>query len=151
MVFSNTSVAATCICTMEIYSFVFFLMIRRPPRSTRTDTLFPYTTLFRSLRRRAGTPREGRQEAWGPPRRRPPARSRAGRGRASQRVPFPVADRVLDDALIHAHELGLLPAEALDDPLKAPVEIGRWRWRERGCQEVLIWGEAVSLNKKESE
>src|SRR3546814_11394734 len=27
----------------------FLLMIRRPPRSTRTDTLFPYTTLFRSL------------------------------------------------------------------------------------------------------
>src|SRR3546814_12860935 len=30
-------------------NFVFFLMRRRPPRSTRTDTLFPYTTLFRSL------------------------------------------------------------------------------------------------------
>src|SRR3546814_10648135 len=29
-------------------------MIRRPPRSTRTDTLFPYTTLFRSVIRRAG-------------------------------------------------------------------------------------------------
>src|SRR3546814_4232075 len=29
---------------------LFFLMIRRPPRSTRTDTLFPYTTLFRSER-----------------------------------------------------------------------------------------------------
>src|SRR3546814_16854902 len=29
--------------------FFFFLIIRRPPRSTRTDTLFPYTTLFRSL------------------------------------------------------------------------------------------------------
>src|SRR3546814_2141786 len=29
-------------------------MIRRPPRSTRTDTLFPYTTLFRSVRRRGG-------------------------------------------------------------------------------------------------
>src|SRR3546814_19055154 len=28
---------------------LFFLMIRLPPRSTRTDTLFPYTTLFRSL------------------------------------------------------------------------------------------------------
>src|SRR3546814_4617578 len=28
---------------------MFFLMIRRPPRSTRTDTLFPYTTLFRSM------------------------------------------------------------------------------------------------------
>src|SRR3546814_4083325 len=43
-------------------------MIRRPPRSTRTDTLFPYTTLFRSRRPgrsaqafqgRAGTPFEG--------------------------------------------------------------------------------------------
>src|SRR3546814_15611953 len=30
-----------------LYVF-FFFMIRRPPRSTRTDTLFPYTTLFRS-------------------------------------------------------------------------------------------------------
>src|SRR3546814_3250251 len=30
---------------------LFFLMIRRPPRSTRTDTLFPYTTLFRSRAR----------------------------------------------------------------------------------------------------
>src|SRR3546814_19701110 len=29
----------------------FFLMIRRPPRSTRTNTLFPYTTLFRSQTR----------------------------------------------------------------------------------------------------
>src|SRR3546814_7750346 len=28
---------------------IFFLMIRRPQRSTRTDTLFPYTTLFRSV------------------------------------------------------------------------------------------------------
>src|SRR3546814_20585423 len=31
-----------------LVSFFFCLMIRRPPRSTRTDTLFPYTTLFRS-------------------------------------------------------------------------------------------------------
>src|SRR3546814_8067996 len=37
--------------------YIFFLMIRRPPRSTRTDTLFPYTTLFRSSNRqvRGGT------------------------------------------------------------------------------------------------
>src|SRR3546814_17124351 len=35
-----------------LYSFV-FLMIRRPPRSTRTDTLFPYTTLFRSAQNAA--------------------------------------------------------------------------------------------------
>src|SRR3546814_5283203 len=34
------------VVTLVLYFF--FLMIRRPPRSTRTDTLFPYTTLFRS-------------------------------------------------------------------------------------------------------
>src|SRR3546814_7212998 len=34
-------------CLIDLVFFV-FLMIRRPPRSTRTDTLFPYTTLFRS-------------------------------------------------------------------------------------------------------
>src|SRR3546814_8076712 len=33
---------------MYVSCVVFCLMIRRPPRSTRTDTLFPYTTLFRS-------------------------------------------------------------------------------------------------------
>src|SRR3546814_14616781 len=32
----------------SIFVFIFFLRLRRPPRSTRTDTLFPYTTLFRS-------------------------------------------------------------------------------------------------------
>src|SRR3546814_713880 len=41
------------LCVRLIFFFLyvcfFFLMIRRPPRSTRTDTLFPYTTLFRSL------------------------------------------------------------------------------------------------------
>src|SRR3546814_1043664 len=42
--------------TSSTYLF-FFLMIRRPPRSTRTDTLFPYTTLFRSEHR---TMHEGR-------------------------------------------------------------------------------------------
>src|SRR3546814_7822379 len=40
------------VCFTERYMFVvcvfFFLIILRPPRSTRTDTLFPYTTLFRS-------------------------------------------------------------------------------------------------------
>src|SRR3546814_19772707 len=43
------------------FRFSFFLMIRRPPRSTRTDTLFPYTTLFRSRStiRREILPRPG--------------------------------------------------------------------------------------------
>src|SRR3546814_13474229 len=42
-----------CVC-LTILLVVLFLMIRLPPRSTRTDTLFPYTTLFRSLVARLG-------------------------------------------------------------------------------------------------
>src|SRR3546814_1129446 len=37
-------------CSGVVCCVFFVLMIRRPPRSTRTDTLFPYTTLFRSRR-----------------------------------------------------------------------------------------------------
>src|SRR3546814_16617342 len=44
---SHSSLNYLCFLVLVI---VFFLMIRRPPRSTRTDTLFPYTTLFRSTR-----------------------------------------------------------------------------------------------------
>src|SRR3546814_13740785 len=72
--------------------FFFLLMIRRPPRSTRTDTLFPYTTLFRSPelaadallcvrgcdRRRARRPRRPRDHSD----REQPARPR-------RRHPFP--------------------------------------------------------------
>src|SRR3546814_18431810 len=39
-------VVLQCLVGLSVF---FFLMIRRPPRSTRTDTLFPYTTLFRSI------------------------------------------------------------------------------------------------------
>src|SRR3546814_1061946 len=54
----------------------FFLMIRRPPRSTRTDTLFPYTTLFRSPGGRPAPVRrrfrwqncDGQRPAWHPAR-----------------------------------------------------------------------------------
>src|SRR3546814_12100669 len=47
----STSVTAMndfVLLCVTFYRLFFFLMIRRPPRSTRTDTLFPYTTLFRS-------------------------------------------------------------------------------------------------------
>src|SRR3546814_5906251 len=42
------------LCYTPFFFFFFFLMIRRPPRSTRTDTLFPYTTLVRSQRTQGG-------------------------------------------------------------------------------------------------
>src|SRR3546814_4198756 len=54
-------------------------MIRRPPRSTRTDTLFPYTTLFRSWRRkrrfRHRPCRQGRRSLRPPPHRQPKRKS----------------------------------------------------------------------------
>src|SRR3546814_2224721 len=59
------------------FVIIFFLMVRRPPRSTRTDTLFPYTTLFRS----AQAPRtEGRT-----PRRQSPPVGQADRYPRPQR------------------------------------------------------------------
>src|SRR3546814_11274822 len=60
LLFVLVSVLCVCLCFFHrlVLLFIFFLMIRRPPRSTRTDTLFPYTTLFRS-------PDQGRQRHRG--------------------------------------------------------------------------------------
>src|SRR3546814_17719976 len=45
----SSCVFSLLISFVVLFFSIFFLMIRRPPRSTRTDTLFPYTTLFRSV------------------------------------------------------------------------------------------------------
>src|SRR3546814_2836194 len=68
---------------------VFFLIIRRPPRSTRTDTLFPYTTLFRSPRS-ARSPRRRSPPAWYGC---PPTRPRPRPGRGSPSCPSPAGTR----------------------------------------------------------
>src|SRR3546814_9511178 len=58
-------------------------MVRRPPRSTRTDTLFPYTTRFRSVRGAYARPDVG----WAAPARRARAQPRyAAQGAASRRA-----------------------------------------------------------------
>src|SRR3546814_6857085 len=46
--------------------FLFFLMIRRPPRSTRTDTRFPYTTLFRSCWGEVRAAKDQSRQPWPP-------------------------------------------------------------------------------------
>src|SRR3546814_12307843 len=56
-------------------------MIRRPPRSTRTDTLFPYTTLFRSIGHRASFSRWAAWAAWLTPRHRRPTSPGTGHAR----------------------------------------------------------------------
>src|SRR3546814_4635880 len=60
-----------CLCVLVVV----FLMIRRPPRSTRTDTLFPYTTLFRSR----GVRRDGGDETDCQGQRARPSSGRAAR------------------------------------------------------------------------
>src|SRR5213594_4520282 len=63
-------VSSSCFPRLLLSLVFFFLMIRRPPRSTQAFTLFPYTTLFRSsrgprappLRRRREAPPAGRSE-----------------------------------------------------------------------------------------
>src|SRR3546814_2868276 len=62
-------------------------MIRRPPRSTRTDTLFPYTTLFRSWRWRLRAARAPGADQWP----RYAARRGGHRGDGRKRRPCPVS------------------------------------------------------------
>src|SRR3546814_19966191 len=134
-------------------------MIRRPPRSTRTDTLFPYTTLFRS--RSAAT----RAKGW--------RRRRGRRGRRSCRLPAlgPVCDRseigeggvqidgaAASDHLFdpsrghHAplveHDEIVLRRDLVRQVGRHQHEIGRASCRERVCKYVSISVVAVSLKKK---
>src|SRR3546814_18695283 len=48
VVYCSYSMSSHVVYLFIVFVLFLFLMLRRPPRSTRTDTLFPYTTLFRS-------------------------------------------------------------------------------------------------------
>src|SRR3546814_19312364 len=110
--------------------FFFFLMIRRPPRSTRTDTLFPYTTLFRSV------PQRLEQHVGEAQREQVLDRFLAeimvdaehailGEGVADLRVDFARRGEVVADRLFHR-----------DAAFGAGDEIGRASFRERGGPNV---------------
>src|SRR3546814_11620323 len=109
-------------------------MIRRPPRSTRTDTLFPYTTLFRS---RATILRGGRVVAECDP------RAETARSLAQMRIGTELKTVVRRDAgttgTVRLAVDGLsVAAEALHgiDLKDISFEIGRASCRERVCQYV---------------
>src|SRR3546814_13344769 len=109
-------------------------MIRRPPRSTRTDTLFPYTTLFRA----------GQQDGHGEHRQRN-ATAGAGKMHGSR---SPEHDGQQPVILNLECSPGVSPAAIAMRWHVPRLEIGRASCRERVCQYVSISVVAVSLKQK---
>src|SRR3546814_16847672 len=115
-----------------MYYIVFVLMIPRPPRSTRTDTLFPYTTLFRSSRRHGDRPRSRARLALHgggkSHRERPRQVALLGDGKAARDRQWQ-QDRQRRAAIVRRIWL----FEGLSD---RALQIGRASCRERVCQYV---------------
>src|SRR3546814_14131547 len=121
---------------------LFFLMIRRPTISTRTDTLFPYTTLFRAVAALRRPDREPRP--------------------ADPELHLPHADADADlavdraaDRRLRGHRLRLQQADqrprdrgAGGGRAQPDAEIGSASCRERMCQDVEISVVAGSLKNK---
>src|SRR3546814_16989740 len=114
---------------------IFFLMIRRPPRSTRTDTLFPYTTLFRS-----GFDLERHRDDPGSANGGNGTCSRSGKGSSADRGPRACGDsyktesqgeRIRCQAVLAAAARSLAPPHP-----RPPCKIGRASRRERVCPYV---------------
>src|SRR3546814_16873006 len=95
--------------------FFFVLMIRRPPRSTRTDALFPYTTRFRSDRRES--------EALGALHRYRDGVRRVGVGREGRRGGAAILHRLLprEGAVDRQYLRHLVDLHHLRDPAALPV------------------------------
>src|SRR3546814_18698118 len=131
-------------------------MIRRPPRSTRTDTLFPYTTLFRSRVDQQGRGSAGRSSAMTSP---------------GTRVSHEAAVLIVEDGpLVRAFAADILmdagyrvfeACEAADAPTilegradigtvftDIAMSLGRASWRGRVLQKVYITVVAGQLKKK---
>src|SRR3546814_18693009 len=112
------------------YSF-FFLMIRRPPISTRTDTLFPYTTLFRSIASAKGemlaNPEQAAAQALAAER-----RIRSDPAVPDRAIALATAQWLQGEAYVRLNEIDR--ARPLID--HAWSKIRRASCRERGCQYV---------------
>src|SRR3546814_13300602 len=115
-------------------------MIRRPPRSKRTDTLFPYTTLFRSLepavvlRVRAAAVRHREHLD--------PARDHVEQSETRTRRR---QDEIDDDDAVGLRDIARLHRELIhgDGEIITRRQLGRTTWRERGRQNVSKSGAAV--------
>src|SRR3546814_15760588 len=117
------------LCGSTYLLLFFFLMIRRPPRSTRTDTLFPYTTLFRSAQRRDRGVREPRAGT------RIAELERRARDRAAAQI---ASEHVERRPPLERRNAAVAPADAEGDLVAVDdaqeTEIGRASWKERVVQ-----------------
>src|SRR3546814_16423954 len=115
-------------------------MVRRPPRSTRTDTLFPYTTLFRSIEYLLRQSRHGQLEGYGVSAQRVVGKHRGNRDeeqaigggyRQRARQPF---------AILRQREPDPPPADRREkgnrQRCRQRQQTGRASSRERVCQDV---------------
>src|SRR3546814_14763455 len=103
-----------------VYAGFFFLMIRRPPRPTRPDTLFPYTTLFRS------EPPRGQREG----------EARAGLGARLRRLPRGPARPQRDDQSDQRQQ----PAAKRERGPAIALERGREQHRDHRDEDARIGG-----------
>src|SRR3546814_20620799 len=101
-------------------------MIRRPPRSTRTDTLFPYTTLFRSLKHLASKREKNRVASL------PPENRMTDTPREDASL-FPAS---AGDRLREAREKQKLSIADIAQRTRVPIPIGSASCRHRACHYV---------------
>src|SRR3546814_11547488 len=115
---------------------MFFVLIRRPSRSKRTYTLFPCTTLFRSVRCRVFLSAPPTAGCRGSRAGRPPDALRPRQRRSSLRGGSTFADAAaVHQAAFPPYYLGILRSAELTGKLDT-VQIGRASCRERVCTYV---------------
>src|SRR3546814_14298316 len=133
---------------------LFFLRRRRPARSTRTDTLFPYTTLFRSAVRcdenRDRPAGESLSEMAGTFRRQAPVPVVPFNKTGKAVVLLPPADAVREEIMVLPTNLAACRTCILVEAQLIGDEIGRTSCRESVCQYVSISVVAVSLKQKQN-
>src|SRR3546814_14973984 len=130
-------------CLVFVYFFYifFFLMIRRPPRSTRTDTLFPYTTLFRSQFVTLDAFCRSQAEALGPFDRRCPLAQACSHARPTLSRLSTISDKIVPqprdgDKEVTLGRQALLPAVEYGDSFA----VGQVPDRKS-----VVWGKRVSV------
>src|SRR3546814_3228691 len=104
-------------------------MIRRPPRSTRTDTLFPYTTLFRSRRATARRPDRPLQRAL-----------HAQRSRTIVVIAWAFAKCMKAGALVHDNRAAVVVAHFQAQPPAAAIACGLFGIGQQSCAQASTAG-----------